>query len=317
MIRTALLLLVALTAGALFAQDRNDDLRARVVEMRRELTRISHGARAERMITRVYDLGGLVDPVIERDVDLPDLERGTAGTETESDRFESLSAWVEDSIVEAIVDSVGPTATVESVGGNLLVTGTADEQRRVRRTLKRIQSFPRRRYAVEVRIISAEAGDADRLRGVRRVRPEAVDAAWARRTVLGAIRFACAEAIQTPFGATHAHGLVWDYDVEVAREATIGEPQPSRVADGVMGHARVDGDPRANGAKLHLELQWQRMQGAPRGADTQHGPLSLPTLDVVRLQTSFWVPVGRTVLAASCTVGVTPCHVLVRVRALE
>ena len=68
---------------------------------------------------------------------------------------------------------------------------------------------------------------------------------------------------------------------------------------------------------LQLRLNWQRLASPPRTADTSHGPVTLPVLDAVLLSTSAWLPFDRPVLLATCTRGMTPCHVVVRVRGAE
>ena len=81
-----------------------------------------------------------------------------------------------------------------------------------------------------------------------------------------------------------------------------------------MGDVLLASDERTNGVLMHLRLQYQQLAGSPRRVDTEHGPLTLPSLDVVRLHTSFWAPVGHAVLAGSCTRGMPPCHIVVRLR---
>jgi hypothetical protein len=166
----------------------------------------------------------------------------------------------------------------------------------------------RERLIVEIEIVPALDGD---------------DVAWATdrklspRQPLGRATVRCLSGVEQAYSALRKRRYVFDYDEQSAREAGIAKPQTATLSEGLSGDALVCLDRWAGGVLAHLRVNWERLATEPRSADTQHGPVTLPTLDTVRLQTSAWLPLDRRVLLATCTRGMTPCHVIVRVRAAE
>ena len=314
MIRSSLLLLAALLAGALFAQESDADLRMRVEHMRRELTSLARLDRRMQPIVRAYDLKSLRDTARSQSVTPRDLRRGNVNP-TQFDIAEpARDAWDSDAVAQLVIDALGPDAEVTVKPGAMVVRATPEEHTRVHRIIRQVRKLPRARYVVEIRVVPARPEDAARIAPHRRRLPPALADEFAARSALGSAQMVCVDAVQTPFFTAREHGYVWDYETEVAGEATIGQARAASVYEGLMGDVLLASDAGANGVLLHLRLQWQQLANSPRSVDTEHGPLTLPTLDVVRMQTSFWAPVGHAVLAGSCTRGLTPCHIVVRVR---
>ena len=126
---------------------------------------------------------------------------------------------------------------------------------------------------------------------------------------LGSLRFRCPSGRLVRRRVGRSIHYAADYRVEVAEGATIGDLEGERVFDGCSVTARALLDDSANGVRLELRLDRNRVPQPFRRADTEHGPIELPAIEVTRLRTGFWVPLGRWTVAG----GSSTCLFLVRV----
>jgi len=315
--RALALLLLSLLAGVLVAQDGNDTLRERVRAMRAELEELARASALPSDEVHYYDVAELMF-ASPGSVDEPrDLYHSYQIPSLEAESAEPIETWRRETLVELVEEVVGLNADLELRSGILRVRGGAQMHQRVEQLLRSLAQRRSDRFVVEVRIVPAAEGDEAALADVRRVIPEAVLETLTARDVLAAARVECTNGTEQRLSSLRQSRYVAEYDVEITRDARLGDPRLGTISEGLSGDLLLCMDRRANGVLAHIRLNWQRRSASPRSVDTQHGALTLPSLDVVRLATSAWLPLDRSVLLATCTRGVTPCHVILRVRRIE
>jgi hypothetical protein len=315
--KSAALLAAALLAGVLFAQGEAASLRDRVASLRRDLASRARLGRADERVARVYELERIRDATLETGAEIHDLKPSYYQPPESEFWPEPFPVWRTEAIDEFVREIAGPDADVTVRAGRLTLSAPRRVHKNVRRLLDRLAALRRDTYAVEITVVPAVAGDQERIDAVRRDLPTALADEFLARTALGRARVPCPDATSRGFSADRTARYVADYDVEVAGGAEIGEAEPSTAFEGLRGTVTLCSDRGANGALVHLVLQQQILKDARRSVDTRHGPLALPALDLMRLDTSFWAPLDRTLLVASCTRGRLPCHVLLRMRRLH
>jgi len=107
---------------------------------------------------------------------------------------------------------------------------------------------------------------------------------------------------------------VRDYDVEIAEDAKIGQPMIGQVFAGFAVQAEACWDSGADGVVVHLQISRTDLKEPIETLITEHGDVELPEIALTRLNTSFWLPLNKTVLAGAITAGENPCLFLVTVR---
>jgi len=288
------LLVVSLLAGALLAQDKNESLRDRVRALRMEIEAQTRPDDAGAPSVRFYDVAAVFLPLqttSTTDRDLPTSIRQPP----EVAWTEPFSTWEQQSLLEFVAEAVGDEAQLSLRSGLLRVFGPSVIHERVKRLLAFAAERTREKFIVELEI-----------RPLRHDDPS-----------LGRASVRCANGVEQAYSATVERSYVFDYDEESAREAGIGDSRTAAISEGLAGDVLICLDRRAGGVLAHMRIHWQRLAAEPRSADTQHGPVTLPILDVVRLRSSAWLPFDRPVVVATCTRGMTPCQVVVRVRVAE
>lgn len=295
--RALALLVLSLLGGVLIAQDRSDSLRDRVRALRQEIESRTRATVPNQMTSRHYDLTALFSRVptsslTRRDLPFSVLQPPEEGAE------EPWSFWEPDSVLEFVTEAAGPDADLELTAGLLKVSGPPVIHRRVEKLLAALSERARDKFIVEIEIIP---GSEDEEMGVP----------------LGRATVRCMNGATHAYSATTERKYVSDYDEESAQEAGLGKAITARISEGLSGDLQICLDRHASGVLAHLRVHWQRLAAEPRTADTQHGPLTLPALDAIHLESSAWLPLDHRVVVASCTRGMTPCHVVVRVRLAE
>ena len=131
---------------------------------------------------------------------------------------------------------------------------------------------------------------------------------------LGTVQVLCVDGQQVVQKNGRQRAYLADYDVEIAEGSSVGDPIRRMLFDGCAAEVQAILDREANGALLNLRLERTKVVEPIRHIDTEHGPLQLPVLSLTRVNTSVWVPLGRTVVVGGCTVGEEPCIFLATAR---
>ena len=109
---------------------------------------------------------------------------------------------------------------------------------------------------------------------------------------------------------------LYDYDVKVSKLAKVGDPIRREIFDGFAAQVRPCLDDGAKGVTLDCRLQLTEVFSPIPRHMTEHGEVELPVMKLTRVNTSFWAPLGKTVVAGGCTFGPDPVLLLVTVRRL-
>ena len=322
MIRTLACLLVSFAVGAFaFQGEETDDLRRRVRaladRLRAEADRKEPRIADRKPVDRLYEIADLVrqpgfDPR-PRHLDLvpsqfvppaePEVDAALVGLGTES-------------LEELIRASVAPSLWVDVEGADLTFIGERMFVRqvpavhdRVRAMLAYLRPHVNRRAGVEIVAVRvAKEHRAWIAEPTRELTPEQADRLLAAEP-LARLRIDCLEGRRASGRSGRVHDYVADYDVQIAQEGTIGDPQTVKVAEGCTATVQVAFDDAANGARLELRLDRSELELPHRTRRTEHGPLPLPRMRLTRVRTGIWAPLGRMVVAG----GSPDCLFLVRV----
>jgi len=105
-----------------------------------------------------------------------------------------------------------------------------------------------------------------------------------------------------------------DYDVEIAKDSKIGDPIRATLFDGFA--VSVTGCLGGGGAILHCRFQRTKLETPMTRHDTEHGPIDTPRLQLTRINTSFWAPFGKAMVAGGASIAERPCVFLVILRSV-
>ncbi|MHC4939545.1 MAG: hypothetical protein ACYTHK_11295 [Planctomycetota bacterium] len=309
MIRTLLCLAIsfALGAFAFSGEEEEAGLRARVRALAEALKKRADADKGPRLVVQFHPPTSYYLPSrtrIRPHLDL--LPSIYQPPEQVGVTVDPPSAFGFDATVELIRATVEPASWESMDGvdlwnarGGLMVRHLPRVQRKITTLLDRLQKEQRR--ALHVRIATIAADDlelgADEIE--RRVQGEALDQLEFRvRSAQTALR-EVGEWVR----------YVGDYRVEIAEAARIGQPEPKRVLHGFGVQALPVLDDAGNGVRIELRLDRNRLPRPIRRVDSEHGPMELPSMEVSRLRTAFWMPLGRWTVAG----GAPDCLFVVRV----
>ncbi|MEE8106520.1 MAG: hypothetical protein V3T86_13370 [Planctomycetota bacterium] len=323
----AFLLAVAVGAVAVSGEERSGEdaeLRQMIEKVRARLRKLAEErAAAPRLEHRWHEVHDLT----QRDQDewLPALDlrpsSGRSYRKDVEDDGEPAAEFGIDQLVELIQTTVRPQSweTVEGsaigiMNGALFVTAGPDVQRDVAKLLELLRRRRAPMLAIEIVAVPMKDGDSVTLSDTRRVLPRDQAAELLARPALGVAR----TISRSGFAKVHRQGrlisYVRDYDVEIAEDATIGQPRIGQVFAGFAVQAGACVDPGADGAVLHLQIHMSDVEEPIPTLPTEHGDVELPEMDLTLLNTSLWLPLNKTVLAGAITAGENPCLFLVTVR---
>ncbi|MEM8884571.1 MAG: hypothetical protein AAGD14_10910 [Planctomycetota bacterium] len=333
MIRFGVIFLVAAMLSAITVSGQDEDgpgLRERIRQLTEDLEAQADARRRPdgndegkdhvRVVRRTYDVRDLVRPRRERRERLFELLPSNYQPPEEAEFPEDLSSIDLDSLIDMIRTTIEPASweTVENAdiqvrAGHLMIHTIPRVQGKVEAFLDRVRRFVDRELKVEILAVPVEPGD-DALFGNRPrelTEPEAT--AMRARTSLGRalLQGASGKAMAHSFGRNIAY--LSDYDVNIAQEATIGNPITSRVFHGTIVNVIAMWDDGGQGARLDVELSRTSVAQPMRRVDTEHGPLELATMELTRVQSSAWYPLGKTCVIGGGLAGDTPCLFLVKV----
>ena len=182
---------------------------------------------------------------------------------------------------------------------------------RIRRLLDWIAESFSRQVAVDVVAVPARPGDVVHLATAGRpLAPKAAQelltrAPWGRARLVGSD---VGRIVQLDGEELHYLG---DYDVEISGRAKIGRPVTRRLFRGFAVEIRPCLADGTRGVVLHCRLQRTQVKRPLSKHETEHGDVELPEMLLTRLNTSFWVPLGRTTIVGGTTTGEEPVLLLV------
>lgn len=327
--RRLLAFVLALGLGALAVSGEDEEsLLAEIDRLNgllRERLRRDEPRRAEEALVRtIYEVADLCAPIVEHRLALTNLtpsryqppEPGEAPEPAPRFDIDGLCDLIRETVDSESWDGV-EGSDVMPVNWRLHVSTVPRVHREVRFFLDWCRKVSDRWVSVDVVAVPVEPGDLEMLAS----RPRALEEQEARRLLarppLGVARLLCHDA-RAQVAASGRHvTYVRDYDVEIARDSSIGDPIPESVFSGCKAEVIPCLDDGAEGAVLHCRLELTRVHEPHRKHATRHGEIDLPDLDLTRLETSFWAPLDRTVVAGGCSAGPNPCLFLVTARRLR
>ncbi len=328
MIRSGIVFFAALLVGALTVsgQDNNrDELIDRIRELTAELKaradkRTPEGAAVGRLTRRFYEIGDLVQVVIDAEVPHVDLIPSKFQW-PERQEVESNSGLEQDQIAELIRMVIEPEtwdsiegADVTVMNNRILVVNIPRVQKKIAPLLDTLRSELTRELRVEIVAIPMLPEDEALLSSRMRDLTEDETNRLMAREPLASASLVCRSGQQVTSQMGAEVNYLRDYEVEIAQEATIGDPLAATAFSGCAVTVRAFLDAGGSGARLDLQLARTSLDHPIRRVETEHGPLELPVLALTRLRTSVWVPLGRACIVGGSWAGEDPCLFVATVR---
>ncbi len=266
--------------------------------------------------TRFYDVRDLVHPVVDRPLFreagslVPSGGFGFGDLTEES--AEPLVAWEPDGLVELVRWNIAPSswdelqsARVECTGeGMLVVRHVAVVHDRVAGLLASLRARSAAQVAVDCRVVAVPDGL------LRTLLPEpgqfvlSTEAAAALEKAVadGTVReeraggLLCTSTQRVGLADGSEVGYVQDYDVEIAKGVSIGDPIVLTFTDGLTLEVRpvVTGE---DVALLDIRADCAVRRMPPATFETPLGAIDTPALDLVTVRTTLAVPTGAWAVA--------------------
>ncbi|MHC4847246.1 MAG: hypothetical protein ACYTEG_02195 [Planctomycetota bacterium] len=328
MIRSMLVFLAALTLGALTVsgqEDPEDALRDQIRELTEQLKKRADQRGPEDLaakpVLRIYEVGDLVlaarNSIPRRDSDLipsryKPPERG--------EEAEPCAPFEIDVLVDMLRQVVDPETwdTVDGVdirvtANRLFINNLPRVHKKLPALFAALRRATERQMRVEILAVPMEKGDETLLANRSRELTDVEAKRLLDREPLAVATVHCRSGQWVTQRSGREVSYLQDYDVEIAQEATIGDPIRQSVLVGLAVSLHGYLDDAAGGARLDLGLDRTAMEQPVRRVDTEHGPLELPVLELTRVRTAVWAPLGKTVVVGGATAGSSPCLFLAQV----
>jgi hypothetical protein len=321
--RNLAVFLIALGLGALtvVGQERSsDDLKKKIDE----LTRILEERNAQRqppregkIELRFYQVADLIRPVTDTQLRPKNLKASRPGEVLlpEPGRWSVVEV---DAVIEMIRQMVEPEtwdtvegADIQPKNASIMVTTIPRVHEGIVRLLETLRANVRMQATVDVVAVPVSA----ELAAALAIRPRELNASeiemLAKVAPLGRARIVCRNGQQLAQRSGSERGYLADYEVRTAQGAQIGDPVRAQVFEGCGIEVRAALDVGGKGAILHLYLEQTSIKDPMRGVETRHGVIDTPEMQITRVGTALWAPLGKTVVAGGCTTGKHPCVFLV------
>jgi len=329
MMRGVIIFLLAVGLGALTVsgQDGNaqNDLRRRIRALTEELRRradTTKPARNEtgRPVMRIYDIGDLLMRLPYETGEIVDLIPSKFSPPAEEEIEEPASPFEIDWMIEMIRQLIEPQtwdtieyADMQPKAGRLFVNNIPRVHRKIDAFLGSLRAIADRQLRVEVYAVPVDGKDAALLaKRTRELTGAEADRLLARPS-MGTAEIVCRSDQNLVQRIGRKVSYLGDYDVEIAQEATIGDPIRRSAFSGMSVELLALLDDGAKGARLDIQLNRTQVREPMRRVDTEHGPLELPELALTRVRSTMWVPLGQFVILGGATAGDKPCLFVGRV----
>ena len=184
-------------------------------------------------------------------------------------------------------------ADIQPKMGRLFINNIPRVHKKIDAFLGTLRTLADRQLRVELYAVPVEANDAAFLASRTRELAPADAKRLLDRSSMGSVELVCRSNQLLAQRVGERVGYLGDYEVEIAQEATIGDPVSRHAFSGMAVELRAMLDEGGNGARLDLQLARTHVKDPIRRADTEHGPLELPEQQLTRLRTSAWVPLDR------------------------
>lgn len=315
-----LALCVLCGALAVSGQDGGGDELTREIERLKKLLedRIAKATppAEERLVTRSYDVADLLKKMEDQLQPLEDL--WPSGQEPpERPESEPWSYFEIDYLIETIRYGIEPAfwdmegADIQPKNGRLFVRAIPRVHEKIERNLAWCRQAMDRRVSVEVAAVPVKEADRALLSGALELSAEEAQRLLAEP--LGAVTLTGWDGQILGGRAGRELSYVQDIDVTTVDGKAIPDPITHRVFSGASAQVLACLD-EGQGAIVHCRLEFSRIPEPLETHATPHGNVELPRKKLTRVLSSFWAPLGRTVVAGGCTVGDEPCAILVTVR---
>lgn len=323
--RRLALLAVGLLLGALAVTGqeagRDEDLSREIDKLRtllRERIEKKTPQAEAQLVSRAYDVADLCVRLQDRSERLENVRPSNEQQET-PEVAEPAALFELDWLVEILKAGAEPQSweiegsEIQPQNGRLFVTAIPRVHRKIEALLRWCRMAVNRRVAVEVVALPLREGDTALLSDRPRELTEAEAKSLLSRDPLGSVTLVGFDGKLLGGRGGREISYVQDYDVEVGKGAAIGDPVRATVFAGCAAEVRASLDDDT-GAILDCQLEFSRIAEPIPVQPTEHGDVELPTKQLTRIQSSFWAPLGKTVVAGGCTVGEDPCVILVTAR---
>jgi hypothetical protein len=327
--RYLLLFLGAVMLGTLTVsgQDADEDraLRdqiERLTALLRERARRNRRPREGTPVRKFYEVGDLT--LRRSDVLLDETNLGCVDLKSKKKSHGGPVATFEiDQLIELVQTTCEPEtwdavegAEIMPINNRLVVFNLPFVHRKIRRLLDKCRERNDREVSVEIVAVPVRDGDDGLLGGDGRVLSDEAVRQFLDRKPLGVVRLVAHDGQVAVQKAGQSVAYLYDYDVKVSKLAKVGDPIRREIFDGFAAQVRPCLDDGAKGVLLDCRLQLTEVLNPIPRHMTEHGEVELPIMKLTRVNTSFWAPLGKTVVAGGCTVGPDPVLLLVTARRL-
>ncbi|MEE8106073.1 MAG: hypothetical protein V3T86_11115 [Planctomycetota bacterium] len=236
---------------------------------------------------------------------------------------EAMRLFEIDQLVELITQTVEPPtwdelagASVEPARSRLIVRTLPRVHAGVARLLAWCREVRNRRWSAVVLAVEVSTEEAEALRAVSGALDDDTAKRLLARKVLGQARLTGLDGQCAVEEEGSRRTYLRDYDVEIAKDAKIGDPRRATIFDGLAVSVTgcLGGGGGDDGAILHCRFQRTKVEDPIARHDTEHGEIDTPRLQLTRLNTSFWAPFGKAMLVGGATVAERPCVFVVIAR---
>ncbi len=329
MIGRVLVILLALFAGSLVVsgQDGESTKLLREIEqlterLRRKADATHARSRKGTPVLRIYDVSDLVGTVGDAVAQFPDLPPSKYMPPESPEPDEPVADIEIDELAGLIRQGIEPEswdaverASIQPVWPRLFIRNLPRVHQKVERLLAWKRSTVRR-ISVEVAAVAVSDSMRARVDAVQRDLPPTLARELLSGDVLG--RFAAVGRSTQQFAGKNGRNVRYlhDYDVEIAEGAATGDPYTHDLFLGLAAQIRACIDETSNGALVYARLSLTSANEDFAVRQTEHGPLELPHMKLTRSVSTFWVPLGRTVIAGGGNLDGRSVVFLVTVRLL-
>lgn len=298
--------------------DRGDELTREIERLKKLLEqRIAEATppAEEQVVPRTYDVADLRVEMRHQQQPVEDL--WPSGYKPAEEEIYDTNCYDMDYLIEMIRMGIEPESweiegtDIEPKNDRLFVRAIPRVHGKIERLLAWHRKAVDRRVSVEVAVVPVAVAEASLLSTAPELTAEEAQRLLAH--ALGTVTLAGWDGLILGGREGREIAYVREIDIGVVDGKPVPDPVTHRTFSGSIAQVQACLD-EAEGAILHCRLEYSSVQEPLPTHPTPHGNVELPRKQLTRVMTSFWAPLGRTVVAGGCTVGEQPCAILVTVR---